>query len=562
MSANLQNLRRFTSEEARENGRKGAKASAEVRRKNKVRKKVMTDYAKLFLDASAPPEIAEGIRRQIDTLEDSDEITLSAAVVYKQVGRALQGDREALILLKELYDRGSRTESRERFILDPLNFTVDFIEPYRQAKAALEPYKPNEDRSKRLREIISKGGRGSIKSSFWSAFGYDTMMNDPEAHIVFTRRYKVDLKDSVWQQWIRTVHRLGDPAEWDITSSPMRAVYKPTGQIVFFASADKPISKKSFETPFGYIKLMISEESDEMRGIEQLDNLEDTFLRKDTPALSIKIFNPPKSKSNFMNSYAAEKAADPTTLVCHSYFYNVPRSWLGDRFFSRAEEFKERKPLYYANNYLGEVTGTGGELFGNVIERTIDLSEADGLPTYQGIDWGYEHPQVFIRCAYDRENDRLYILHETYRQRTKLLTFLKATARDKSRKLDEELLQEYMDAETICDRDPNKIADAVDYGWNVIGATKKWKGGGRSYAWEWLREVTEIVIDPAVCPNMARELRTLEFEIVKSTGEYSSAYPDVGEDGVMALAYALNRVIMDYKRADEYDDYEYYEDDD
>lgn len=42
---------------------------------------------------------------------------------------------------------------------------------------------------------------------------------------------------------------------------------------------------------------------------------------------------------------------------------------------------------------------------------------------------------------------------------------------------------------------------------------------------------------------MARELRTLEFE--RTRDGYSSAYPDLGEDCVMALIYALNRVIRE-----------------
>ena len=77
-----------------------------------------------------------------------------------------------------------------------------------------------------------------------------------------------------------------------------------------------------------------------MAGVEQMDNIEDTFLRSDTPALDIKIFNPPKSKNNFMNQYVEECRNKPQTRVCHSYYYNVPVKWLGKRFFERAEWFK------------------------------------------------------------------------------------------------------------------------------------------------------------------------------------------------------------------------------
>ena len=52
---------------------------------------------------------------------------------------------------------------------------------------------------------------------------------------------------------------------------------------------------------------------------------------------------------------------------------------------------------------------------------------------------------------------------------------------------------------------------------------------------------------------LAHELRTLEFEQLKD-GTFSSRYPDLGEDGVMATIYALNRVIIDSKEDEAYPD--------
>jgi PBSX family phage terminase large subunit len=425
----------------------------------------------------------------------------------------------------------------------PINYvTSDFVDPYRVAHEVLAGVST-------IREIISKGGRGSIKSSFWSLFAYETIIQDPEAHVVFTRRYKVDLRDSVYNQFIKTVTRLNDLDNWDFTTSPMRATYKATGQVVLFVGCDKPISLKSYNLPFGYVKLLIHEEADEMAGVEQMDSVEDTFLRSDTPALDIKIFNPPKSRNNFMNEYAASKEGDAATYVCHSYYSSVPASWLGQRFFDRAEYFKAHKPEYFANNYMGEVIGTGGELFSNVVAETVTDERIKSFDEiYQGIDWGYEHPQVFIRCAYERETDSVYIIGEHYKQRCNLVTYLKQ-------------IDEYKHNETICDSaEPDKIADAADYGWNVIGATKRWKGGGRDYAWEWLRDRRRIVVDEQRTPRIAHELRTLEFEQLRD-GSFSSRYPTLGEDGIMSTIYALNRVIMSEKDIDDYNDYQYTDDD-
>lgn len=546
-----------TEKEQRKLASEGGKASGRARRK----KRNMSELAALIGDSPMMTSAAQKLVEIYPELEDED-ITANAAIIGNATWVAATSNKKDAIVaaewLRQRQQEAAGEAERAKFTLSALNFTIDFLHPYREATKALEPYSEAEKsdetlRAKRVRELISKGGRGSIKSSFWASFAYEQMMNDTQAHIVFTRRYKVDLKDSVWSQWMRTVDRLGNLDDWTFNVSPMRAVYKPTGQIVYFLGADKPISKKSFEVPFGYIKLYIAEECDEMQGIEQLDQMEDTFLRKDTPALSIKIFNPPASKSNFMNEYTAMKETEPSTIVCHSYYYNVPVEWLGQRFFDRAEWFKEHKPLYYKNNYEGEAVGTGGELFNNVTERKITKREIANLDVYQGLDWGYEHPQVFMRVAYNPDTDTLYILKEHYRHRPKLLTFLRSIAvNKKTRKVDPDLLEMYAEQETIADSaNPDKIRDAQDYGWNVIPAVKRWKGGGRAYGWEWLRSVREIVVDPALCPNIAKEFRTLEFEKLKD-GTFTSAYPKLGEDGVAAVTYAMNRVIMAAKDLEDY----------
>lgn len=306
--------------------------------------------------------------------------------------KAMDSLEKVLMIAERQKVENEEKENREKaamWTIPITDITSDFVAIYRTVH---EAFAGEVD----VHEIISKGGRGSIKSSFWGNLSYETIRQDPQAHVVYTRRYKVDLRSSVFNQFMKTVIRYHDLENWDFKQSPMCAVYKPTGQMVMFAGADKPISLKSFNVPFGYVKMLIHEECDEMAGVEQMDNIEDTFLRADTPALDIKIFNPPKSKNNFMNEYTEECQNKPQTRICHSYYYNVPVKWLGKRFFERAEWFRIHKPLYYKNNYLGEVTGTGGGIFDNLEIRKISDEE---LMTFDlinhGLDFGYTHPQVF-----------------------------------------------------------------------------------------------------------------------------------------------------------------------
>ena len=456
--------------------------------------------------------------------------------------KAMDGLEKALTIAEKHKLEAEEKEKREKAALWTIpitDITSDFVEIYRTVH---EAFTGEID----IHEIISKGGRGSIKSNFWGDLAYETIQQDPQAHIVYTRRYKVDLRGSVYNQFMKVVIRCNDLDNWDFKQSPMCAVYKPTGQMVMFVGADKPISLKSFNVPFGYVKLLIHEECDEMAGVEQMDNIEDTFLRADTPALDIKIFNPPKSKNNFMNEYTEECKNKPQTRICHSYYYNVPVKWLGKRFFERAEWFRIHKPLYYKNNYLGEVTGTGGGIFDNLEIRKISDEE---LMTFDlinhGLDFGYTHPQVFSQNYYDYETDTLYIFGEVYSKKCKNSTFARK-------------IKKFMNVEIICDSArPDGIAEMQDWGFNAIGAKKRWGSGkGRDYCWEWLQRCNKIVIDPERCPNTEREFTKAEHEQLPD-GSFSDAYPTLEEDTIMANIYALNRIIMTSRRNDGlYDDEE------
>lgn len=523
--ANEQNLipnEARTPKQRRENASKAGIASGKARRQ----KKQMHELVSLMLDSKPTEKQAAALLKNFPDLEGED-LTIASSMVAGQIKSAINGNTKAFLALNELNNKGKAKDDNKEWTIPITDITIDYVELYRAIHKAFK------DGS--LREIISKGGRGSIKSNFWAAVAEETIYNDPQAHVVFTRRYKTDLRGSVYNQFIKTVTRHDRLDDWEFTTSPMEATYKKTGQKVLFVGCDKPISLKSYNLPFGYVKLLIHEECDEMAGVEQMDSVEDTFLRNDTPALDIKVFNPPESINNFMNIYAQDCINKEKCLVHHSYYYNVPVEWLGQRFFDRANWFKEHKPRYYANNYLGEVTGTGGLVFDNIEERTITQEEADSLTyRYYGLDFGYEHPQAFMEVAYDSETEMLYILSEVVKKRMKQEEF----ARE---------ITNYKNVEIICDSArPDLIRDYSDYGFDVIGATKRWKGGGRNSVWEWLRQREKIVIDPERTPHAHKEFTRCEFEKLKD-GTFSSAYPTLDEDCIMSCGYAMNRVIMDEK---------------
>lgn len=533
--ANEKNLIPFnkrTESEKREITKKGGIESGKSRR----RKRDTAELVNVLLNSKLKGKDIDKLKTVSDEVEEED-MTVNALMVAGQIKSAMAGNVKAFECLQSYQLRAEKSEDADAGYSIPItDITVDFLETYRLIHKVFEG-------KSRVQEIILKGGRGSIKSNFWSAIVEETIRNDPMAHCVVTRRYKTDLRNSVYSQLIKTITRHGKLDDWEFTTSPLAAKYKKTGQCVLFVGADKPISLKSYNLPFGYIKLLINEECDEMAGIEQLDNIYDTFIRADAPALNIKVFNPPKSANNFMNEYTASKIGDELTYISHSYYYNVPIEWLGKRFFERAEWFKEHKPKYYANNYLGEVTGTGGAIFENLELRAITEDEISAMSYfYYGLDFGYEHPQAFIKCYYDDEKDILYPIEEVFSKRCKNSTFANK-------------IRKYKSVEIIADSArPDNIVDMNDWGFDVIGAVKRWGNNkGRDYCWEWLRQCNKIVIDRARTPHLADEMTKLEFELLKD-GTFSSEYPKLGEDCVCALIYSLNRVIRQSRREDLYID--------
>lgn len=515
--------------EAAEAGRKGGLASGASKRRRKMLSEIAGTITTSKLDSSSVAY--RNVKNLANDIEDED-VTVGALMLAGQAQAAVKGNSAAMKIFMDLEEQAAADEAeRPRYRMDPLDLTRDFIEPYRAIWNTLEG-------EGHLREVVIKGGRGGGKSSFAAELAYEVMLRDPEANVVYLRRYQSDLRPTVFQQFCRVIAKHGDEGAWKVTTAPMRCTRKETGGAVYFFGADNPVQAKSFTPVKGFVKLLIFEECDELQGLDYVQDAQLTYLRTNggpgVKQLSLMVFNPEPSRRNWMNQHAEELASDPDALVADACYLNVPREWLGERFIQQADWMRDHRPETYRNKLLGEITGTGGELFDNVQTATITDEQVEAFEMHgwmhQGVDWGYEHPNVFIRVAYDPDSDTVWPVFEKYQRRANATNFQKGIRRFRAN-------------ETICDSaEPDKIADWVDLGWNAYAAVKRWRGGGRSYAWEWLRSVDRIVVDPERTPRLLDELQTLEFEQLRD-GTYSTAYPDLGEDGVMATLYALNRVI-------------------
>ena len=91
-----------------------------------------------------------------------------------------------------------------------------------------------------------------------------------------------------------------------------------------------------------------------------------------------------------------------------------PKDWLGKEFLEGADWLRKTKPLKYRHMYLGEMVGSGTQVFDNIVSRKITAKEIAGFDNIiSGVDWGwYPDPWVFIRTYYHAATRTLYIFDE------------------------------------------------------------------------------------------------------------------------------------------------------
>lgn len=379
-----------------------------------------------------------------------------------------------------------------------------------------------------------KGGRGSTKSSFFSLEIILGIMDDPKANCVAMRKVGVNLKDSVFEQLQWAIEALGVSHLWTAKLSPLELIYNPTGQKILFRGADKPKKIKSTKFRRGYCKYIWYEEVDEFNGMEEIRTINQSLMRGGESFCVFYSYNPPQSQRNWVNAEVLKERKD--RLVHHSTYLQVPRHWLGEQFFVEADHLKKVKESAYNHEYLGEVTGTGGEVFINLTIRTISDEEIKAFDRIaRGLDWGYAtDPFHYTVNHYDKTRRRLYIFYEVQKVN---LSNRKAVELIKKENKGNGLI--------ICDSaEPKSIAEVTGYGLRVIGAKKG--PDSVEYGIKWLQDLEEIIIDPVRCPNTAREFHGYELE-KDNNGGFKAKFPDKDNHSIDATRYSRESDMRNVK---------------
>lgn len=378
------------------------------------------------------------------------------------------------------------------------------------------------------------GGRGSTKSSFAGVEIVLGIMKYPGTNAVAVRKVKDTLKDSVFEQLCWAIEKLGVDHLWHKSISPLGLTYLPTGQKIKFRGLDDPKKLKSTKFAKGYCKYIWYEELDEFAGMEEIRNVNQSLMRGGDQFVVFYTYNPPQSVSSWVNTEA--QLTRPDRLTHHSTYLDVPREWLGEQFILEAEHLRESKPEAYEHEYMGAVTGTGGEIFPNVTCRPITDEEISQFEVIRrGLDFGYAvDPLSYVVTSYSRKYKRLYIFFEIYK-----VGMSNKLAHDETQKENKNNEPFYADS-----AEPKSINEMRQYGSRIIPCKKG--PDSVEYGIKFLQDLEEIIIDDTRCPETAREF--LHYELEKDAqGNFKASYPDKNNHSIDAIRYALNYECMKYR---------------
>lgn len=503
--ANEENLKPFTSNQSREeavkNGQKGGVASGHSRRQ----KKTLSELAKMIAENPAPTAAKKKLTKMGISDEDANNNACIVAAVYD---KAIKGNMQAVDKWEQLVAVSKSDESK--YELPARVLGKAFVDINRQIKPNIE--------------YVFEGGRGGLKSSFVAFKIVELIKNNPQMHACITRQVAGTLKDSVYANMKWAINELGLMEEFECKVSPLEIKYIKTGQTIYFRGLDDETKLKSIKPEFGYIGILWKEEKDQMKGDAQERSVNQSVLRGGDESYDFSSYNPPKSKSNWVNRI--KLIPNPKRVIHHSSYLEAPAEWLGQKFIDDAAHLKEINPEAYEHEYLGVPNGDGGNVFEYLEIRDItdeEISRMDRI--FAGVDYGW-YPDAFcyLRTYYDSAREKIYLIDELYVNKwsnSKTAGWIKKKG--------------YDDYTMICDSaEPKSVNDFRDAGLPARGAIKG--PGSIEYGFKFLQTKT-IVIDPKRTPNAYKEITEYEYDRDKE-GNVISGYPDGNDHAISALRYA------------------------
>ncbi|MEC1682474.1 PBSX family phage terminase large subunit [Bacillus mojavensis] len=271
--------------------------------------------------------------------------------------------------------------------------------------------------NERPKSILS-GGRSSMKSSVISLKLVIDFLDDPQGNVICLRKVAKYLSTSVYEQIKWAIYMLGVEDEFFFGKSPLKIEHKQTKTAFYFYGVDDPQKLKSMNIAVGYIMALWFEELAEFSGVEDIDIVEDTFIRQDLGEKEVKIYysyNPPRNPYAWVNEWRDDKAGDDEYFLHHSTYLEDEKGFLSDQLIRKIERYKEQDEDYWRWMYSGEVIGLGDMVYNmNHFHEIDQLPEDDSLILIDiAIDTGHQ-VSATTYLAFGLTKKQNVILLDTY----------------------------------------------------------------------------------------------------------------------------------------------------
>lgn len=396
---------------------------------------------------------------------------------------------------------------------------------------------------------VVKGSRASKKSKTTALWYIYNLMKYKDANLLVVRKVFRTLKDSCYKELKWAVKRLKVEHLWDFTLSPLEAVYKPTGQRIYFRGLDDPLKVTSIAVDTGCLCWMWIEEAYEIMSEDDF-NILDESIRGGCPEGLFKqitlTFNP-WNERHWIKKRFFDAEPDPDILaITTNYMCN---EWLDEADLKVFETMRKNNPRRYAVAGLGGWGIVDGLVYENWHEETFTIINrkeyeeaeqkpenpvfADNIKSALGIDFGYTNdPSAFFVGFVDLENKKLYVWDEFYQ------------CGMSNRKIADEVIsmgykKEHITADCA---EPKSIDELNTLGLRVKGAVK----GKDSIlnGIQWIQDL-EIIIHPR-CVNFLTEISNYTWDKDKFDKKLNKPIDDFNHL-MDAMRYALEKYIKGNK---------------
>jgi len=376
-------------------------------------------------------------------------------------------------------------------------------------------YKPLYTSKKRY--FLITGSRGSAKSHHVSEM-LCRLTYEKGHGILFTRYTMTSAETSIIPEFRKTIERLGVQSHFHITS---KDIYnKLTGSFIWFRGikAGSNSQKANLKSLAG-VTTFVVEEGEDFTDEEAFDKVDDSIRTIDKQNRVIWIMNPStpehfiykrwiEENHRYENFEGVDIPISKEENVEHIHTtWRVSEDYLSDSWVDKALKAKEKRPDYYATNYLGAWKDKAeGVIFDNW--RIGQFNES--LPYGFGMDFGYSNdPSTLAKVAVDKANKKIYLKELLYEAGLKTAG-LASVLKENCGKND--LI--------IADSAEKRLIDELfDYGFNIKEAIK---GPDSIIAGIRLMQDYELIIDPESL-NLIKELKNYIWND-KRSGKPIDAY--------------------------------------